>query len=99
MLRRLVDHPLTERVVIALIVLNAITLGLETSASAMGSIMMLLILIFYVFAVMATKLFGETHEETFGSIGASMLSLFQVMTLDAWSDGLMRPMLEKHPHA
>ena len=56
-------------------------------------------LIFYVGAVMATKLFGETHEETFGSIGASMLSLFQVMTLDAWSDGLMRPMLEKHPHA
>lgn len=191
MLRRLVDHPMTEKVVIALIMVNAITLGLETSPSVMeayggllvavdrllltifvaelaarmvvrgprffadpwnvfdflvvaiallpatgslsvlralrilrvlrlitvvpslravvsalvgalpgmGSIMMLLILLFYVFAVMATKLFGETHEETFGSIGASMLSLFQVMTLDAWSDGLMRPMLEKHPYA
>ncbi|MCX7375877.1 MAG: ion transporter [Alphaproteobacteria bacterium] len=191
MLRRLVDHPLTEKVVIALIMVNAVTLGLETSPSVMeayggllvavdrllltifvaelaarmvvrgprffadpwnvfdflvvaiallpatgslsvlralrilrvlrlitvvpslravvsalvgalpgmGSIMLLLILIFYVFAVMGTKLFGETHEETFGSIGASMLSLFQVMTLDAWSDGLMRPMLEKYPHA
>ncbi len=191
MLRRLVDHPLTEKIVIALIVVNAITLGLETSPSVMaahgellmgvdrllltifvaelaarmvvrgpkffadpwnvfdflvvgiallpatgslsvlralrilrvlrlitvvpslravvsalvgallgmGSIMMLLVLIFYVFAVMATKLFGGTHPDTFGSIGISMLSLFQVMTLDAWSDGLMRPMMEQYPYA
>jgi voltage-gated sodium channel len=28
-----------------------------------------------------------------------VFSLFQVMTLDAWSDGLVRPMLEVHPHA
>jgi voltage-gated sodium channel len=79
--------------------LRAVVSALVGALPGMGSIMLLLILIFYVFAVMATKLFGDTHEETFGSIGASMLSLFQVMTLDAWSDGLMRPMLEKHPYA
>jgi voltage-gated sodium channel len=79
--------------------LRAVVSALVGALPGLGSIMLLLILIFYVFAVMGTKLFGETHEETFGSIGASMLSLFQVMTLDAWSDGLMRPMLEKYPHA
>jgi voltage-gated sodium channel len=87
------------RLITAVPSLRAVVSALVGALPGMGSIMMLLMLIFYVFAVMATKLFGETHEETFGSIGASMLSLFQVMTLDAWSDGLMRPMLEKHPHA
>jgi voltage-gated sodium channel len=79
--------------------LRAVVSALVGALPGMGSIMMLLVLIFYVFAVMATKLFGGTHPDTFGSIGISMLSLFQVMTLDAWSDGLMRPMMEQYPYA
>ena len=48
----------------------------------MGSIVLLMALIFYVFAVMATKLFGDGMEEQFGSLGASLFTLFQLMTLD-----------------
>ncbi len=59
----------------------------------------LMLLLFYVFAVMATGLFGESFPDWFGSIGASMYTLFQVMTLESWSMGIARPVMEQHPHA
>jgi len=190
-LRKIVDDPRTERVVIGLIVVNAITLGLETSPAAvaaagpllgaldniiltifvvelaarivvhrlaffrdpwnlfdfvvvaialmpsaeglsvlralrilrvlrlitvvpslrrvvggliaalpgMGSVVVLLSLLYYVFSVMATKLFGAAFPEWFGNIGASAYSLFQIMTLESWSMGIVRPVMEKFPYA
>ena len=65
----------------------------------MGSIIAVLTLVFYVAAVMATKLFGEAFPEWFGSIGASMYSLFQIMTLESWSMGIVRPVMEEFPAA
>ena len=65
----------------------------------MGSIMLLMVLVFYVFAVMATKLFGGAFEEWFGSVGASLYSLFQIMTLESWSMGIVRPVMETFPFA
>lgn len=56
-------------------------------------------IIFYVGAVISTKLFGATHPEWFGSIGASLYTLFQIMTLESWSMGIVRPVLEVHPQA
>ena len=63
------------------------------------SIAGLLVILFYVFAVMATGLFGERFPEWFGSIGASMYTLFQVMTLESWSMGIVRPVMEAYPYA
>ena len=65
----------------------------------MGSIVAVLVLVFYVAAVMATKLFGDGFPEWFGSIGASMFSLFQIMTLESWSMGIVRPVMELYPGA
>ena len=65
----------------------------------MGSIVAVLSLIFYVASVMATKLFGEAFPDWFGSIGASMFSLFQVMTLESWSMGIVRPVMDVYPSA
>ena len=65
----------------------------------MGSILAVLVLVFYVAAVMATKLFGAAFPAWFGSIGASMFSLFQIMTLESWSMGIVRPVMEVHPGA
>ena len=48
---------------------------------------------------MATKLFGAAFPEWFGSIGASAYTLFQVMTLESWSMGIVRPVMEAHPYA
>jgi len=58
-----------------------------------------LMIIFYVFAVIATKLFGETFPDWFGNLGASLYTLFQVMTLESWSMGIARPVMESFPYA
>lgn len=88
-LRLISAVPSMRRVVTAL--LNAIP--------GMGSIVALLGLIYYVFAVMATKLFGSSFPAWFGTIGESAYSLFQVMTLESWSMGIVRPVMEVYPLA
>jgi voltage-gated sodium channel len=64
----------------------------------MGSIVLLMLLIFYVFAVMAAKLFGASQPENFGSLGASLFTLFQLMTLDDWAN-IVKPAMEEHAYA
>ncbi|WP_372866072.1 ion transporter [Pseudomonas sp.] len=73
--------------------------ALLSSLPGMGSIAMLLGLVFYVAAVMATQLFGEAFPQWFGSLGASLYTLFQVMTLESWSMGIVRPVMEQFPLA
>lgn len=73
--------------------------GLLNALPGMGSIMLLLALVFYVFSVMATKLFGADFPDWFGSLGASAYSLFQIMTLESWSMGIVRPVMELFPWA
>lgn len=65
----------------------------------MGSIIILLLLVFYVSSVMATKLFAATEPEAFGDLGRSLFTLFQLMTLDGWSGEIVKPVLEDHPFA
>lgn len=68
------------------------------SIPGLASIAMVLVLIYYVFAVIATKLFGGVFPEWFGSIGASFYTLFQIMTLESWSMGIARPVMEQFPY-
>ena len=63
------------------------------------SIAGLLLILFYVAAVMATGLFGERFPDWFGNIGESMYTLFQVMTLESWSMGIARPIIDVYPWA
>ncbi|MDH3635944.1 MAG: ion transporter [Gammaproteobacteria bacterium] len=73
--------------------------ALLNSIPGLGSIALVLLLIYYVFAVIATKLFGPTFPQWFGSIGESLFTLFQIMTLESWSMGIVRPVMEVHPAA
>lgn len=73
--------------------------ALLSAIPAMGSVVALLTLIFYVAAVIATKLFGADFPDWFGTIGASLYTLFQIMTLESWSMGIVRPVMEVYPHA
>jgi voltage-gated sodium channel len=73
--------------------------GLIAALPGMGSISVLLLLVFYVFSVMATKLYGAIFPDWFGSIGASAYSLFQIMTLESWSMGIVRPVMQEFPFA
>lgn len=87
------------RLVTAVPSLKRVVGGLVAAIPGMGSIMLLLALIFYVFAVMGTKMFGGTNAEQFGSLGATAYTLFQVMTFDDWSGGVVKPLMEPHPYA
>jgi len=87
------------RVVSLIPQMRAVVGALFRALPGMGSILAVLMLVFYISAVMATKLFGETFPDWFGSIAASMFSLFQIMTLESWSMGIVRPVMEQHPGA
>jgi voltage-gated sodium channel len=87
------------RLVTAVPSLRRVVGGLVTALPGMGSILLLLLLIFYVFSVMAAKLFGGTKPELFGNLGAAAYTLFQVMTFDDWSAGIVKPLMEEHPYA
>lgn len=65
----------------------------------MASVSLVLLLFFYVFAIISTNLFSETFPQWFGTLGESMYTLFQIMTLESWSMGIARPVLEVHPGA
>jgi voltage-gated sodium channel len=58
-----------------------------------------MVIFFYTAGVLATGLFGSTHAEWFGNLGNSLYTLFQVMTLESWSMGIVRPVMEVHPWA
>lgn len=73
--------------------------SLMRAVPGLGSIAAILVLIFYVFSVIATNLFGAAFAEWFGTVGKSMYTLFQVMTLESWSMGIVRPVMEKFPLA
>ena len=73
--------------------------GFIRAMPGMVSVFMLTCLIFYVSAVMATKLFGAAFPDRFGDLGATALTLFQVMTLEGWADAVVRPVMEVYPYA
>ena len=73
--------------------------GMLAAIPSMGAVVALLALIFYVGAVMATKLYGQDYPDNFGTLGDSFFSLFQVMTLEGWADNFVIPVMEKHPYA
>lgn len=79
--------------------LRRVVEGFLTALPGMASVFLLMALIFYIAAVMATKLFGATFPEWFGDLGASAYSLFQIMTLESWSMGIVRPVMEVYPYA
>ncbi|MFV9504459.1 MAG: ion transporter [Oscillochloridaceae bacterium umkhey_bin13] len=65
----------------------------------MGSIILVLALIFYICAVLATRLFGASFPEMFGTLGLTALTLFQLMTLDGWNGDIVSPVMEIYPWA
>ncbi|MEL7414353.1 MAG: ion transporter [Pseudomonadota bacterium] len=90
--------------------LRRVVEGFVSALPGMASVFLLMGIIFYIGAVMATKLFGGTctactpeqaaqFSEWFGTLGQSAYSLFQVMTLESWSMGIVRPVMEVYPYA
>lgn len=93
------------RVIRALRILSAVpqmrdvVQALFDALPGMGAVIIMLSIVFYVFAVMATIMFGAVFPEWFGTVGESLYSLFQIMTLESWSMGIVRPVMEVFPYA
>ena len=64
----------------------------------MVHVVILLGVVIHMYAISGHSLFGESDEEHWGTLGVSVLSLFQVVTLDGWSD-IMKPALEYPPYS
>ncbi|MEQ9239950.1 ion transporter [Roseovarius indicus] len=79
--------------------LRRVVEGLMSALPGMASVFLLMGIIFYIGSVMATKLFGDSFPEWFGTLGRSAYSLFQIMTLESWSMGIVRPVMEVYPQA
>ncbi|MCB1907300.1 MAG: ion transporter [Rhodocyclaceae bacterium] len=73
--------------------------ALLAAIPGLASIALVLSILYYVFAVIATSLFAGDFPEWFGSIGRSLYTLFQIMTLESWSMGIARPVMATFPYA
>ena len=73
------------------------------SIPGMISVISVLGLIFYVSAVLATRLFGTypdpNMQEWFGLISTSAYTFFEIMTLESWSMGVVLPTMDLFPWA
>lgn len=87
------------RILSAVPQMRAVVQALFDALPGMGAVIIMLSIVFYVFAVMSTIMFGDSFPDWFGTVGESLYSLFQIMTLESWSMGIVRPVMEEYPYA
>lgn len=84
------------RLVSAIPQLRLIVATLVRSIPSMGHVILLMSVIFYIYAVTGFHLFHAHDEEHWGTLGAALLTLFQMVTLEGWVD-IMETAMELHP--
>lgn len=87
------------RLITAIPTLKSVVAGLLASLPGMASIVFLIGLLYYVFAIIGIKLYGEENPELFGTLGKSLFTLFTVMTLEGWTNDVAKPVMQTHPWA
>jgi len=86
------------RLVSAVPQLRLIVATLVRSIPSMGHVILLMSIIFYIYAVTGFHLFHEHDAEHWGTLGAALLTLFQMVTLEGWVD-VMDTAMEALPWA
>lgn len=84
------------RLVSAMPQLRLIVATLVRSIPSMGHVLMLLGIVFYIYAITGFHLFHNHDAEHWGTLGAALLTLFQIVTLEGWVD-VMEQALESRP--
>ena len=87
------------RLISAVPSLKRVVNALLKAVPGMGSVVLLLGVIYFIFSVIATTFFGTEFADWFGDIGKSAYTLFQIMTLESWSMGIVRPVMTQFPLA
>lgn len=59
----------------------------------LGYVLLLLFIIFYIYAAIGSTLFSEIDPVLWGDISTSMLTLFRVMTFEDWTDVMYATMV------
>ena len=78
--------------------LRLIVATLVRSIPSMGHVIMLMSIIFYIYAITGFHLFHEHDAEHWGTLGSSLLTLFGIVTLEGWIE-VMATALEVHAWA
>lgn len=84
------------RLVTAVPRLQLLVGALIKSIPSMTYVALLLSLVFYVYAVAGVAVFGAGDPAHFGTLPAAALTLFQVVTMEGWTD-IMHAQFEAHP--
>lgn len=79
--------------------MRLVTNAVLNTIPAMLSISALLSIFYYVYGVLCVEFFGEKFPQWFGNLPRALYSLFQIMTLESWSMGIVRPVMEVYPYA
>ncbi len=68
------------------------------SIPSLGHVILLLSLLLYVYGILGFYLFGEQDPDHWGTLGAALLTLFQMLTLEGWVE-IQDKALEAYPQA
>lgn len=74
------------RLVTALPQLKMLVDAMLKSIPSMGYVSILLFLLFYIYGVLGVFMFGENNPEHFRDLQTSLITLFQITTLEGWAD-------------
>lgn len=96
MLARLARLLRVLRLISAIPELRLIVATLMKSIPSMGNIMLLMGVIFYIYAVAGQQLFHAHDPQHWDNLGISLLTLFRIVTLEDWTD-VMYTAMEMHP--
>jgi voltage-gated sodium channel len=72
--------------------LRIVVLGIARSLAPIGGMAALTFFVLYLYGMVGWLLFGDHDPERFGNIGRSLLTLFQILTLEGWNDVLAEEM-------
>src|SRR5699024_5130677 len=85
------------RTITAVPTLRRIVAALFMAIPTISSVLLIMTIIFYVYAILGTSFYGEISPEFFGDIFLSSVTLFQIFTLESWASGIFRPIFEQEP--
>lgn len=80
-------------------VINRVVHTFMHSLPTLGVSTFILSSVIFGYGLFTTQVFGDQFPEFFGHVGRSIYTLFQIMTLESWSAGVVRPVMEIYPWA
>ena len=98
MIARLARLLRVVRLISAIRDLRLIVAALVRSIPSVGHVIMLMSIVVYIYAIMGFHLFHEHDPEHWGTLAVSLLTLFNIITLDGWTE-VMDTAMERHAFA